>query len=132
MNTIPVSQKNESNRFRKFTRNSVFRENSPFSIELELLFLLLHGSRHGWERLKWLVDNDYPIDQLNIAILKKLVIEFKAERIIGQTNFYYLGFQQEITSINQVQHKRFNIIALSFIESKMLQATKQGTPTHLS
>jgi hypothetical protein len=23
---------------------------------LELLFLLLHGSRHGWERLKWLVD----------------------------------------------------------------------------
>jgi hypothetical protein len=45
-----------------------------------------------------LVDiNDYPIDQLNIAILKKLVIEFKAERIIGQTNFYYLGFQQEIT-----------------------------------
>jgi hypothetical protein len=39
--------------------------------ELELLFLLLHGSRHGWERLKWLVDiNDYPIDQLNIAILK--------------------------------------------------------------
>jgi hypothetical protein len=35
--------------------------------------------------------NDYPIDQLNIAIFKKLVIEFKA-RIIGQTNFYYLGF----------------------------------------
>jgi hypothetical protein len=38
-----------------------WEENLPFSIELELPSLL-HGSRHGWERLKWLVDiNDYPM-----------------------------------------------------------------------
>jgi hypothetical protein len=123
MNTIPVSQKKMNLIVSENLQEIVFsgRKFTILNRELELLFLLLHGSRHGWERLKWLVDiNNYPINQLNIAIFKKLVIEFKAERIIGQTNFLLLRFfnKKLPASINQVQHKRFNIIALSFIESK--------------
>jgi hypothetical protein len=70
--------------------------------------------------------NDYPIDQLNIAIFKKLVIEFKARTNNWSNEFLLLRFfnKKLPASINQVQHKRFNIIVLSFIESKMLQATQ--------
>jgi hypothetical protein len=64
----------------------------------------------------WILISNWPTEHSDF---KKLVIEFKAERIIGQTNFYYLGFSKEITcQYKSVQHKRFNIIVLSFIESK--------------
>jgi hypothetical protein len=57
------------------------------SEELELLFLMIHGSKHGWSRLKWLVDiKDYPSDTIDIEIFAKLASEFKAGRIITQTN----------------------------------------------
>jgi hypothetical protein len=87
------TKKNESN-VSENLQEIVFsgRKFTILNRELELLFLITWFS--PWlGTTKCMVDiNDYPIDQLNIAILKKLVIEFKAERIIGQTNFYYLGF----------------------------------------
>lgn len=89
--------------------------------EFELLYLLLHGSRHGWERLKWLVDiKDYPLNKLNIPAFIKLVQEFKAERIIAQTNFLLDKFFNERLpfKIKRKQHKKLNQIALAFIESE--------------
>lgn len=63
--------------------------------EFELLFLLIHGSRHAWERLKWLVDiKDYPTDNINIENWNNLVKRFKAERVIGQADYllnHYFG-----------------------------------------
>jgi len=57
------------------------------SPDLEVLFLMIHGSRHSWSRLKWLVDlKDYNYDLINRMGFNKLAREFKAGRIIAQTN----------------------------------------------
>lgn len=66
------------------------REFSVMNKEFELLFLTMHGSRHEWNRLKWLMDvNDYPLDDFDQNRFIELVHLFKAERIIGQT-YYFL------------------------------------------
>ena len=55
--------------------------------ELEYLYLLIHGSRHAWSRLKWLVDiNDYPAGELDWEKFSRLAGEIKAWRIVSQTN----------------------------------------------
>lgn len=55
-----------------------------FSIEFELLYLIIHGGLHAWSRLKWLVDihelaNHYPINE---EIFKRLVTQLKAQRLV--------------------------------------------------
>lgn len=97
------------------------RKFTVLNSEFELLYLLLHGSRHGWARLKWLVDiNDYPIKEIDILALNKLIKIFKAERIIGQADFLLLKyFNKELPStIKQVQHKQLNQIAIASIETE--------------
>ena len=43
------------------------------SPELELIYLIIHGSRHAWFRLKWLVDIlHFPLDKLDLLKFKKL------------------------------------------------------------
>jgi hypothetical protein len=61
--------------------------------EFELTYLMIHGSRHAWSRLKWLVDiKDYPVDGLNLNKWKTLVKSFHAERILGQTNYLLYNY----------------------------------------
>lgn len=127
MHTLPVSQKKMKMIVAQNQTEMSFsgRKFTVLNPEFELLFLLLHGSRHGWERLKWLVDiKDYPMEKLNVTAFKKLVKEFKAKRIIGQTNFLLKKFfNTELPlGINQYQHKRFNRIALQFIKSENVLA----------
>lgn len=56
--------------------------------EFELLYLLIHGARHGWRRLKWLIDiNECVKQKLDIDRLEQLVRLMKVERIICQTNY---------------------------------------------
>ncbi len=63
------------------------RELTTLSRELELIFLLIHGSRHAWCRLKWLVDiKDYPFEEIDKEKFYELVSKMKAERIVSQTN----------------------------------------------
>ncbi len=58
-----------------------------FSLEFELLYLLIHGARHGWNRLKWLADiHDYPVSKLNLQKFEKLTGQLHAWRIVGQAN----------------------------------------------
>jgi hypothetical protein len=123
MNLLPLSSKKIKVLVDKNQIETTFlgRNFTVLNTEFELLYLLLHGSRHGWRRLKWLVDvKDYPMEQLNIPTLNKLVKEFKAQRIIGQTNFLLNKFfdQQLPSDINQERHIKFNQIALTFIESR--------------
>lgn len=55
--------------------------------ELELLYLMLHGAKHAWGRLKWLVDiNEYPLSDIDVERFNDLVHLFKAERVVAQTN----------------------------------------------
>jgi hypothetical protein len=64
-----------------------------FSSEFELLYLMIHGAKHGWHRIKWLVDlNDYPLQDINRASFNSLVKLLNAQRIVGQTNFLLLHF----------------------------------------
>ncbi|MEL7588443.1 MAG: nucleotidyltransferase family protein [Prolixibacteraceae bacterium] len=57
--------------------------------ELELVFLIIHGTRHGWNRLKWLTDiRDYPVHDLDTTLFCKLAERFRAERAIALTNHF--------------------------------------------
>jgi hypothetical protein len=123
MHNIPITQKKMKNIVADNLTEMSFlgRRFTVLTREFQLLFLLLHGSRHGWERLKWLVDiYEYPIDKLDITVFNKLVKKLNAERIIGQANFLLLMFfNVELSStIKQKQHNQFNHIALDFINSK--------------
>jgi len=57
--------------------------------ELELLYLVMHGSIHNWRRLKWLLDvheflKVYEIDWVRF---NALAVELKAGRMIALTNY---------------------------------------------
>ncbi len=64
------------------------REFIVMNKEFDLLFLLLHGARHGWSRLKWLADIDeYTRQKIDEKLFVQLVKQLKAKRIISQTNY---------------------------------------------
>nr|WP_321356418.1 nucleotidyltransferase family protein [uncultured Draconibacterium sp.] len=64
------------------------RDFTVLNKEFELLYLLIHGARHGWKRLKWLIDiNEYTKQKLDIELLERLIRLMKAGRIVGQTNY---------------------------------------------
>lgn len=64
------------------------RKFTVFTKEFELLFLLIHGSRHGWQRLKWLLDiKNYPVADMNYDVFNQLARQFDAGRVIGLTNY---------------------------------------------
>ncbi|MCK9625810.1 MAG: nucleotidyltransferase family protein [Bacteroidales bacterium] len=75
------------------TMNFVGRNFIVLNKEFELTYLIIHGSKHKWSRLKWLVDiKDYPVEDLNLNKWETLIKSFHAERILGQTNhllFHY-------------------------------------------
>jgi hypothetical protein len=59
-----------------------------FSPEFELVYIMIHGSKHGWSRLKWIMDiKDYPTESLNIQKFTELLSLMKAQRVLTQTNF---------------------------------------------
>jgi hypothetical protein len=97
MNNLPVSKSKMNNLVSENILEMDFagRKFTVLNKEMELLFLLIHGSRHGWSRLKWLVDiKDYPIHEIDFAVFQKLRSKLKANRIIGQTNYFLNIFFQ--------------------------------------
>ncbi len=89
MHEVPANQKRIEEIIEKNSTQLDFagRKFSVLSPEFELLYLLIHGARHGWNRLKWLMDiRDYPFSQIDRHIFRKLADQFQAWRIIGQTN----------------------------------------------
>ena len=59
-----------------------------FSHEFELIYIILHGSKHCWSRLKWLVDiKDYPLEGLDSDRFSNLISQLSAQRVLTQTNF---------------------------------------------
>ena len=95
MQGLPVSEK----RLKTIIARNLTEENisgrkfTLLSKELELLFLLIHGSRHQWSRLKWLIDiKEYPINEIDEEKFCELAKLFKAGRIIGQANYLLKEF----------------------------------------
>ncbi|MFT5964458.1 MAG: hypothetical protein ACI9L6_001196 [Flavobacterium sp.] len=136
MHNIPISQKKMKIIVADNLTEMSFsgRRFTVLNREFQLLFLLLHGSRHGWERLKWLVDiYEYPIDKIDTTAFNKLVKELNAERIIGQTNFLLHNFfNAELpSSIHQQHNEQFNHFALDFINSKDIIPQVQYKKSHI-
>ncbi len=59
-----------------------------FSREFELLYLIIHGGLHAWNRLKWLADIRAYLDKLppNNEAFNKLVTELHAHRFVDVCN----------------------------------------------
>jgi len=92
---LPIRQEVAENLLKQnlTTMNFAGRSFTVLNKEFELTYLIIHGSRHGWSRLKWLVDlKDYPVDDLNLEKWKALIKNFHAERILGQTNHFLQHF----------------------------------------
>ncbi len=61
---------------------------NQFTIEFELLHLIIHGGLHTWSRLKWLIDvheiiNRFPVDKKKFGIIVK---QLDAKRLVGLCN----------------------------------------------
>ena len=86
---IPVSEK----RFKELLNENLTEINYAgrkllvLNKEFELVNLLIHGSKHAWSNFKWLLDiRDYSVSDIDKEKFSGLVREFKAERIVRQTN----------------------------------------------
>jgi hypothetical protein len=91
MHQLPMTRKKQTDLIAVNLEELNFA-NRKFTVlnkEFELLFLLIHGSRHAWSRLKWLVDiKDYLVKEIDMDRFEKLVVLFKARRIVCQANFF--------------------------------------------
>jgi len=87
-----------------------------FSLELNLAYLTIHGAKHGWQRLKWLVDiKDYPYELVDRATFLRLVEELNIKRIVSQVAYlldYYWGISISLfeTNLNIPQVLRSAVI----------------------
>ncbi|MGG0724437.1 nucleotidyltransferase domain-containing protein [Bacillus mycoides] len=71
----------------KRKRKSTLTSNSVYMLGKEDLFLFLvsHGARHGWSRLRWLVDIKKIVDQeLNWSEIHKLMRKYQMLHLGGQ------------------------------------------------
>jgi len=82
------------------------REVVVFAPELNLLYLIIHGAKHGWQRLKWLVDiKDFPFEAVDTEKWMELVKELKAGRMVSQTGFllhYFFNTTQSLLTDTKV------------------------------
>lgn len=68
-------------------RKSTLVSNPVYVLGKEDLFIFLcsHGARHGWSRLRWLVDVNKMIDQeLNWLEINQLLNKYQSGHIVGQ------------------------------------------------
>ena len=99
---LPLTQQ----KIREITRQNLTtialagRSFTVLNPELELLYLIIHGARHGWSRLKWLTDiHAYPVQTVDAERFCRLAEQLQAERLVSQTNFLlneYFGDSQKL------------------------------------
>lgn len=95
MNEIPIKQTELSDLISHNLAlvNFAGREFTVFNKEFELLYLMVHGARHGWCRLKWLLDiNEYPLNDFDFEYFNKLTLQLHADRIVAQTNYFLIKY----------------------------------------
>ncbi|WP_223546365.1 nucleotidyltransferase domain-containing protein [Priestia aryabhattai] len=103
-----------------------------------LLYLISHGARHGWSRLRWLKDIDQIVRKkdINYKYFSELAIKHQQKHLVGQAfQLAHLFFQtpvhKELQSI--VNTKRANQLggkALPFIK-EMIQFHVHSQPKSL-
>jgi hypothetical protein len=124
LNNLPVSDDKLKNMIKNNLIKMDFsgRKWTVLNPEFDLFFLMIHGANHKWERLKWLVDvSDYLTLDVNFLVFENLVKEFKAERILDQTNFFLEQFfnKKLPCSANTKLPKSFINFTIKSIENEM-------------
>jgi hypothetical protein len=80
------------------------------------LFLVSHGARHGWSRLRWLVDIDY---------ITKLISDWKnVKRLLGKYHYLHVGGQALIlasTMLNTTISKDMRLLTESKRSEQLAQ-----------
>ncbi len=124
---IPFSQEKLKTVIANNSRTTEFhgRKINVFTAEINLLYLIMHGAKHGWQRLKWLVDiKDYPTEDIDQHKFNLLVTQFGSQRIIAQTKVllrYYYNFDQPLF-INE--HIPSNL--LTFVNKNILNPVNEN------
>ena len=109
------------------------RKIMTFSLEFNLLYLIIHGSKHGWQRLKWLVDiKDYPYDKINEQKFEELINLFHAQRIVSQAYIilrHYFNYDQPLLFKTKVPDRILKSV-YSFIDNPINE--HQGIADNIS
>jgi len=70
------------------------------SYDFCLAYLVIHGAKHGWQRLKWLVDiKDFPYGKVDAAHFASLVKELRIHKQVAQASYLaklFLGVELPI------------------------------------
>ncbi|WP_377864795.1 nucleotidyltransferase family protein [Bacillus sp. R86525] len=89
-------------------------------------FLVSHGARHGWSRLRWLVDIHQMLKQdLNRPVIKKLFKKYQNENVGGQALILVSELLNAITTeemiglMNRSRTKRLAKGALFYLKQKI-------------
>lgn len=94
--------------------------------EIELLYLLIHGARHGWHRLKWLIDiHEYQKQELDVNLFRELVEQLKAKRIIVQANYFlnwYFNSQLPISCKKRIPNRMLGFAEQSINKEEVSNA----------
>lgn len=103
----PIAQKKMQKLLSKNTtvNNIGGREIRVFSPEFNLAYLLIHGAKHGWQRLKWLIDiKDYPYELVEYKAFIELIETLNSKKIVEQTGYllkYYWGIDTKFFPHNK-------------------------------
>jgi hypothetical protein len=92
MHSLPVSPKRQKEIILENIKEVEFSGKifPVLDAEMEFIYLLIHGSRHEWQRLKWLIDiKDYPLDDIDIQKFNLLSSNLKLYRIISQVDLLF-------------------------------------------
>jgi hypothetical protein len=124
---IPTAQFEEIIRHNSQQIDFAGREVVVFAPELNLLYLIIHGAKHGWQRLKWLVDiKDFPFETANPAKWIGLVNELKAGRMVSQTGFlmhHFFNISQPLLTTGKIP---------SLLKTYPLKAINEDIPQSVS
>ena len=104
------------------------RSVNVLSPELELIYLLVHGAKHAWFRLKWLVDiHHYPFHLIDQSKFEKLLERFKMHVIVAQTDeLLKIHFGKGVPF--QVNEKA-NSFLVQYANQKIKGEVSEGSPT---
>jgi len=104
MHELPVSLRKQKEIILKNIKEVEF-SGKTFSVlgaELELIYLMIHGARHGWQRLKWLIDiKDYPLQEIDPVVFDGIALQLKATRIIAQTDILMAKYLNTSFKLNK-------------------------------
>ena len=98
----PISQKKLHKIIAENTTTISFGERKfrVLNHELNLAYLIIHGAKHGWQRLKWLVDiKDYPLDRVNAKQFHQLIEILNSRKAVAQVGLllkHYWGIENPL------------------------------------